>query len=129
MPPPHAHPHPLSVSPTRSETQKFGHVTFFWNGNRSGKLDDSLETYCEVPSDCCPFNEAPKMKAAEVAAAAREALLSGKYDYVRINIANGDMVGHTGVFPAVLEACEAVDEAVKVRGGGREGRERGREVC
>eukprot|EP00475_Leptophrys_vorax_P035936 TRINITY_DN5990_c0_g1_i1.p2 TRINITY_DN5990_c0_g1~~TRINITY_DN5990_c0_g1_i1.p2 ORF type:complete len:580 (-),score=31.79 TRINITY_DN5990_c0_g1_i1:132-1814(-) len=96
-----------------SETQKFGHVTFFWNGNRSGKLDDKLETYFEVPSDKCPFNEAPKMKAAEIATACKEAILSGKYDYVRLNLANGDMVGHTGVFEAVLEACEAVDKAVK----------------
>lgn len=104
---------PLS-SCKRSETQKFGHVTFFWNGNRSGKLDDQLETYHEVPSDNCPFNEKPLMKAKEIAEAAREALLSGKYDYVRINLANGDMVGHTGIFPAVLEACEAVDKAVKV---------------
>lgn len=97
-----------------SETQKFGHVTFFWNGNRSGKLDDELETYFEVESDRCPFNQRPKMKAAEIAAAAKDALLSGKFDYVRINFANGDMVGHTGVFPAVLEACEAVDQGVKV---------------
>lgn len=96
-----------------SETQKFGHVTFFWNGNRSGKLDDSLETYFEVPSDNCPFNEAPEMKAKEIAAACAAAIRSGKYDYVRLNLANGDMVGHTGVFPAVLAACEAVDQGVK----------------
>ncbi|CAI5471466.1 unnamed protein product [Closterium sp. Yama58-4] len=96
-----------------SETQKFGHVTFFWNGNRSGKLDDELETYYEVPSDKCPFNEKPKMKAREIAAACKEAILSGKYDYIRLNLANGDMVGHTGVFDAVLEACEAVDGSVK----------------
>eukprot|EP00245_Coleochaete_scutata_P004536 TRINITY_DN17248_c0_g1_i1.p1 TRINITY_DN17248_c0_g1~~TRINITY_DN17248_c0_g1_i1.p1 ORF type:complete len:560 (+),score=122.06 TRINITY_DN17248_c0_g1_i1:227-1906(+) len=96
-----------------SETQKFGHVTFFWNGNRSGKLDDTLETYHEVTSDILPFNEAPLMKAAEITAAAKEALLSGKYDYVRINFANGDMVGHTGVLDAVLAACKAVDDGVK----------------
>ncbi|CAI5953115.1 unnamed protein product [Closterium sp. NIES-65] len=96
-----------------SETQKFGHVTFFWNGNRSGKLDDELETYYEVPSDNCPFNEKPKMKAREIAAACKDAILSGKYDYIRLNLANGDMVGHTGVFDAVLEACEAVDGSVK----------------
>ncbi|CAI5528346.1 unnamed protein product [Closterium sp. Naga37s-1] len=96
-----------------SETQKFGHVTFFWNGNRSGKLDDELETYHEVPSDNCPFNEKPLMKAREIAAVCKEAILSGKYDYIRLNVANGDMVGHTGVFDAVLEACEAVDGSVK----------------
>eukprot|EP00244_Chara_vulgaris_P001338 TRINITY_DN1210_c0_g2_i1.p1 TRINITY_DN1210_c0_g2~~TRINITY_DN1210_c0_g2_i1.p1 ORF type:complete len:560 (+),score=110.96 TRINITY_DN1210_c0_g2_i1:280-1959(+) len=96
-----------------SETQKFGHVTFFWNGNRSGKLDDKLETYYEVPSDLCPFNEKPLMKAREIRDATKEAILSGKYDYVRINFANGDMVGHTGVFDAVLDACSVVDECVK----------------
>eukprot|EP00897_Mesotaenium_endlicherianum_P007110 jgi/Mesen1/6427/ME000329S05590 len=96
-----------------SETQKFGHVTFFWNGNRSGKLDEELETYFEVPSDRVAFNELPLMKAAEIASAAKAAILSRKYDYVRINFANGDMVGHTGDFDAVLKACEAVDQGVK----------------
>ena len=107
---------PPPPTPTSSsETQKFGHVTFFWNGNRSGKLSEELETYHEVPSDNVPFNQLPLMKAAEIAQAAKEAILSGKYDYIRINFANGDMVGHTGVFHAVLDACKAVDEGVKVR--------------
>ena len=98
-----------------SETQKFGHVTFFWNGNRSGKINDDLEVYHEIPSDNIQFNEAPHMKAAEIAKAAREALLSGKFDYVRVNFANGDMVGHTGDLEATKRACEAVDQGVKVR--------------
>lgn len=97
-----------------SETQKFGHVTFFWNGNRSGKINDDLEVYHEIPSDNIQFNEAPHMKAAEIAKAAREALLSGKFDYVRVNFANGDMVGHTGDLEATKRACEAVDQGVKV---------------
>jgi hypothetical protein len=79
-----------------SETQKFGHVTFFWNGNRSGYFNEELETYVEIPSDNVPFNQAPLMKAREITAAGKEALLSGKYDVVRINYANPDMVGHTG---------------------------------
>ena len=49
-----------------SETQKFGHVTYFFNGNRSGKFDDSLEDYVEIPSDIVPFEERPWMKAAEI---------------------------------------------------------------
>ena len=49
-----------------SETQKYGHVTYFWNGNRSGKFDDVLETYIEVPSDIIPFEQRPWMKAAEI---------------------------------------------------------------
>ena len=49
-----------------SETQKYGHVTYFWNGNRSGKFDDKLEVYKEIPSDTVPFEQRPWMKAAEI---------------------------------------------------------------
>jgi 2,3-bisphosphoglycerate-independent phosphoglycerate mutase len=90
-----------------SETQKFGHVTYFWNGNRSGKFDG--ETYQEVPSDVVPFEQRPWMKAAEIADAMIEALKSGKYKTLRCNFANGDMVGHTGSFRAATMAIEAVD--------------------
>ena len=79
-----------------SETQKFGHVTFFWNGNRSGYFDEKLETYLEIPSDNVPFNTTPAMKAPEITAAGIAALRSKKYDVVRVNFANPDMVGHTG---------------------------------
>ena len=60
-----------------SETQKFGHVTFFWNGNRSGYINADLETYVEIRSDLGPCNLAPEMKAREVTEAAKEAILSG----------------------------------------------------
>ena len=63
-------------------------VTFFWNGNRSGYFKEELETYVEIPSDTVPFNEAPEMKAREITEAGKEALLSGKYDMVRVNYAN-----------------------------------------
>lgn len=96
-----------------SETQKFGHVTFFWNGNRSGYFNEKLETYVEIPSDNVPFNQAPLMKAREITAAGKEALLSGKYDVVRINYANPDMVGHTGDMKATVVACEECDACVK----------------
>jgi 2,3-bisphosphoglycerate-independent phosphoglycerate mutase len=126
-----------------SETQKFGHVTFFWNGNRSGFFSADLETFIEVgsalcsacflyeelqgrgqelanmatcpaclecpllsdseagwmlqiPSDKVVFNEKPEMKAREICDAAKEAILSGAFDMVRVNFANPDMVGHTG---------------------------------
>ena len=75
-----------------SETQKFGHVTFFWNGNRSGYFNESLETYVEIPSDAVPFNEAPDMKAREITEAGKEAILSKKFKMIRINYANPDMV-------------------------------------
>ncbi|KAJ1297310.1 hypothetical protein BS78_01G365600 [Paspalum vaginatum] len=98
-----------------SETVKFGHVTFFWNGNRSGYFNPNLEKYEEIPSDIgIPFNVQPKMKALEIAQKARDAILSRKYDQVRVNIANGDMVGHTGDIEATIVGCKAADEAVKI---------------
>jgi 2,3-bisphosphoglycerate-independent phosphoglycerate mutase len=90
-----------------SETQKFGHVTYFWNGNRSNKFTG--ETYQEVPSDVVPFEQRPWMKAAEIADAMIAALQSGQYRTLRCNFANGDMVGHTGNFRAATMAIEAVD--------------------
>ena len=90
-----------------SETQKFGHVTYFWNGNRSGKFEG--ETWQEVPSDVVPFEQRPWMKAAEIADAMIDALKSGQYKTLRCNFANGDMVGHTGNFRAATMAVEAVD--------------------
>jgi len=93
-----------------SETQKFGHVTYFWNGNRSGKFEG--ETYAEVPSDVVPFEQRPWMKAAEIADAMIAALQSGQYKLLRCNFANGDMVGHTGNFRAATMAVEAVDLAL-----------------
>ncbi|HEX5804013.1 MAG TPA: 2,3-bisphosphoglycerate-independent phosphoglycerate mutase, partial [Azospira sp.] len=93
-----------------SETQKFGHVTYFWNGNRSNKFDG--ETWEEVPSDVVPFEQRPWMKAAEIADAMVAAVRSGRYRFLRCNFANGDMVGHTGNFRAATMAIEAVDLAL-----------------
>ena len=95
-----------------SETQKFGHVTYFWNGNRSGYIDESLETYIEIPSDKIEFDKAPKMKAFEIAEKTDELLKSGKYKFGRLNFANGDMVGHSGVMEAAIIAVETVDTCV-----------------
>ena len=93
-----------------SETQKFGHVTYFWNGNRSGKFEG--ETWEEVPSDVVPFEQRPWMKAAEITDAMIAAIQSGQYKVLRCNYANGDMVGHTGNFRAATMAVEAVDLAL-----------------
>ena len=66
-----------------SETVKFGHVTFFWNGNRSGCFNAELEEYVEIPSDSgITFNVQPKMKALEIGEKARDAILSRKFDQV-----------------------------------------------
>jgi 2,3-bisphosphoglycerate-independent phosphoglycerate mutase len=95
-----------------SETQKFGHVTYFWNGNRSGYIDSSLEKYLEIPSDRIEFDRAPEMKAREITDKASELLRSGKYRFGRINFPNGDMVGHTGKLDAAVKAVETVDDCV-----------------
>jgi 2,3-bisphosphoglycerate-independent phosphoglycerate mutase len=92
-----------------SETQKFGHVTYFFNGNRSGKFDDALEDYIEIPSDNVPFEQRPWMKAAEITDRVIEAVKDGEYRFIRLNYANGDMVGHTGIPQAVEIAVETVD--------------------
>lgn len=92
-----------------SETQKYGHVTYFWNGNRSGKFDEANETYVEIPSDVVPFEQRPWMKCAEITDTLIEAIRSGKYRYLRVNYANGDMVGHTGNFEAVITAMQGLD--------------------
>jgi 2,3-bisphosphoglycerate-independent phosphoglycerate mutase len=92
-----------------SETQKFGHVTYFWNGNRSGYIDPGSESYVEIPSDLHPFEERPWMKAAEITDRVIDELARGRWNHVRLNYANGDMVGHTGVFESALLAVEAVD--------------------
>jgi len=95
-----------------SETQKYGHVTYFWNGNRSGYIDQSLETYVEIPSDRIEFDKAPRMKAYEITEKTIELLKSGKFRFGRLNFPNGDMVGHTGNLQAAIIAVEAVDECV-----------------
>jgi 2,3-bisphosphoglycerate-independent phosphoglycerate mutase len=92
-----------------SETQKFGHVTYFFNGNRSGKFDDALEEYVEIPSDIIPFEQRPWMKAAEITDKVVEAIMAGEFRFIRLNYANGDMVGHTGKLQAVEIAVETVD--------------------
>ncbi len=92
-----------------SETQKYGHVTYFWNGNKSGKFDEALEDYIEIPSDVVPFEQRPWMKCAEITDRLIECLKSGKYKYLRVNFPNGDMVGHTGSLAATRCSMEALD--------------------
>ena len=92
-----------------SETQKFGHVTYFFNGNRSGKFDALLEDYIEIPSDLVPFEQRPWMKAAEITDRVVEAVEARSHGFIRMNYPNGDMVGHTGDLLAVEMAVEAVD--------------------
>ena len=92
-----------------SETQKYGHVTYFWNGNKSGKFDEETETYSEIPSDIVPFEQRPWMQCAHIADQLIAAIESGKYQFIRANFPNGDMVGHTGNYAATVISVEALD--------------------
>lgn len=92
-----------------SETQKYGHVTYFWNGNRSSKFSEELETFKEIPSDKVSFDLRPWMKCAEITDDLIDAIRSDKYDFIRCNFPNGDMVGHTGNFDAVVVSMGALD--------------------
>ena len=92
-----------------SETQKFGHVTYFFNGNRTGKFSEKLEDYIEVPSDRVPFEQRPWMKCAEITDRVIQAIESGEYRFIRLNFPNGDMVGHTGVYQSVICGMEGMD--------------------
>ncbi len=95
-----------------SETQKYGHVTYFWNGNKLGKFDENLETFVEIKGDDVTFDQRPWMKSAEITDEVIAALDSGKYDFIRLNFPNGDMVGHTGDMLASIISVEAVDLAL-----------------
>jgi 2,3-bisphosphoglycerate-independent phosphoglycerate mutase len=97
--------HQLAIS----ETQKYGHVTYFWNGNRTGFFDEQYERYIEIPSDTLPFEERPWMKCAEITDRLIAELETGRFRHARLNFANGDMVGHTGDREASIIAVEAVD--------------------
>ncbi len=107
-----------------SETQKYGHVTYFWNGNRSAKFSEELEVFDEILSDRVSFDQRPWMKSAEITDKVIKAVLSDEYGFIRCNYPNGDMVGHTGNLDAVRIGVEAVDlglsriiEAVDKKGG------------
>lgn len=93
-----------------SETQKYGHVTYFWNGNKSGYINEQLEKYVEIKSDNIPFNQAPSMKAVEITEEVLKAIDSGKFNHIRINYPNGDMVGHTGDYQATVQSLETTDQ-------------------
>jgi 2,3-bisphosphoglycerate-independent phosphoglycerate mutase len=106
-----------------SESHKIGHVTYFWNGNRSGYLDASRELYEEVKSESNDRIVAnPAMRAFEIRDKCKTALESGKWKFARLNFANGDMVGHCAGFidhsghtiglDATVEAVRVLDEVV-----------------
>lgn len=96
-----------------SETQKYGHVTYFWNGNRSGMIDKQSEEYLEIASDHdVTFDKKPWMKAHEITEAVVGRMHSTSFDFGRLNYANGDMVGHTGDLEAAVIAVATVDAMI-----------------
>lgn len=107
-----------------SETQKFGHVTYFFNGNKTGYFNHEYEEYVEILSDVIPYEQRPWMKCAEIADRVIEEVEKENWDFIKLNFPNGDMVGHTGVFEAVVCSMEAMDlqigrirKAVEAAGG------------
>ena len=92
-----------------SETQKYGHVTYFFNGNRSGKFDEAIEDYVEITSDLLPFEQRPWMKGGEITDVILDSIENKKHDFIRVNYPHGDMVGHTGNLLAVEISVETVD--------------------
>jgi 2,3-bisphosphoglycerate-independent phosphoglycerate mutase len=98
-----------------AETQKYAHVTFFFNGGYRNPLDSEKEIYHLIKSDKIDsFALAPKMKAFDIAVKAKELIFSKTFDYGLINFANADMVGHTGDMKSTILAVEAVDQALKL---------------
>jgi 2,3-bisphosphoglycerate-independent phosphoglycerate mutase len=95
-----------------AETEKYAHVTYFFNGGREEPFDGEDRKMLPSPKDVATYDHKPEMSAAGVAEAVREAVASGKYDFVLVNFANPDMVGHTGVLDAAIHAVEAVDAGV-----------------
>jgi 2,3-bisphosphoglycerate-independent phosphoglycerate mutase len=107
-----------------AETEKYAHVTYFFNGGREEPYEGEDRKMLPSPKDVPTYDMKPEMSAAAVAQATQEAVRSGKYDFVLVNFANPDMVGHTGVLDAAIRAVESVDtgvgaivEATRTQGG------------
>jgi 2,3-bisphosphoglycerate-independent phosphoglycerate mutase len=95
-----------------AETEKYAHVTYFFNGGHEAPFEGEDRKMLASPKDVATYDEKPEMSAAAVAEATESAIRSGKYDFVLVNFANPDMIGHTGVLSAAIEAVEVVDSGV-----------------
>ncbi len=95
-----------------AETEKYAHVTFFLNGGREDKFVNEERILIPSPK-VATYDLKPEMSAYEVKDALVGALNTGKFDFIALNFANGDMVGHTGVYDAIVKAVKAVDECAK----------------
>lgn len=95
-----------------SETEKYAHITFFFNGGIEEPFDGEDRLVIPSIKDAATYDLVPHMRSLEIALAASERIERGEHTFVLLNIANGDMVGHTGNLEAAVKACEAVDLAV-----------------
>ena len=95
-----------------AETEKYAHVTYFFNGGREKEFAGEERKLIPSPKEVATYDKKPEMSAPEVTRAVVEAVNSGRYDFILVNFANADMVGHTGVLPAAIEAVEALDRGI-----------------
>ncbi|MEI7474496.1 MAG: 2,3-bisphosphoglycerate-independent phosphoglycerate mutase [bacterium] len=95
-----------------AETEKYAHITFFFNGGVEKAFDSETRALVDSPK-VATYDLQPEMSAAEVAKNVVEAIKSNKYGFILVNFANPDMVGHTGVFEAAVKAVEAIDVCLK----------------
>jgi len=94
-----------------AETEKYAHVTFFFNGGEEKQYE--FEDRILIPSpDVATYDLKPEMSVQEVTDKLVEAIQSGKYEFIICNLANGDMVGHSGILEAAMKAAEAIDESL-----------------
>jgi 2,3-bisphosphoglycerate-independent phosphoglycerate mutase len=96
-----------------AETEKYAHVTYFFNGGREEPFEGEERAMIASPRDVKTYDERPEMSEPQVADTAATAIRSGKYDFVLVNFANPDMIGHTGKLDAAISAVEAVDAGVR----------------
>ncbi len=95
-----------------AETEKYAHVTYFFNGGEEHSFPNEERCLVPSPRTISTYDQKPEMSAYEVADELVERLNSDRYDFVAVNFANMDMVGHTGILEAAIRACEAVDACV-----------------
>jgi 2,3-bisphosphoglycerate-independent phosphoglycerate mutase len=95
-----------------AETEKYAHVTYFFNGGREDEWQGETRILVPSPRDVPSYDHKPEMSAAQVAAEFEQALAEDGYGFAIVNLANPDMVGHTGSIPAAVKAVEATDEAL-----------------
>ncbi|WP_437318618.1 2,3-bisphosphoglycerate-independent phosphoglycerate mutase [Sorangium sp. So ce385] len=95
-----------------AETEKYAHVTYFFNGGREETFPGEDRKLVPSPRDVATYDKKPEMSAAGVASEVVAAIKSGKYDFILVNFANPDMVGHTGILEAAIHAVEAVDKGI-----------------